>query len=139
MVDALGEIRRVLVPGGTLLDIRPLEAGWPVEVATETRFTHIGSLTDLPEALADDGAAEGAIAEAGDRGWFHMEQKENFPFFYYWDRPSEMKEFVETEWEGFEKLEEGVLRAAQAAWATANAEARVRVRVNIQIARWRRR
>ncbi|HEY5268876.1 MAG TPA: hypothetical protein VII97_00945 [Anaerolineales bacterium] len=32
MVHALEEIQRVLAPGGTLLDLRPLADCWPVEI-----------------------------------------------------------------------------------------------------------
>jgi hypothetical protein len=49
-----------------------------------------------------------------------------------------MKEFMEDEWEGFEKLEESVYQSAQSAWAVANADARVQVRVKMLITRWKK-
>ncbi len=138
MVHALGEIHRVLKPGGFLLDVRPLETNWPVEVAGGKEHLEVGRMTSLPAAVADDEAAERAMTEAAARDWFHKEAQESIAYFYYWDRPSEMKEFVETEWEALDKLEEGVFLAARSAWASAGAEARVRVRVSIQIARWKK-
>ena len=138
MVHALGEIHRVLVPGGMLLDIRPLEAGWPVEVSSETGFEEAGRLTDEPQILADDEASGRAMAEVERRGWFRLEQAQEVPYFYYWDRPSEMKEFMETEWERIEKLEPDVLKTAQSAWASGGPDARVRVRVRLHVARWRK-
>lgn len=136
MVDALAEIRRVLVPGGILLDVRPLAAAWPVEVACAASSREVGRLIDLPEALADDEASEAAMAEVEARGWFRLESREHFWYDYYWDRPSEMKEFIETEWDDFERLDEAVLQAAQSAWASADAEARLRIRIRIHLAGW---
>ena len=138
MVDALGEIRRVLVPGGILLDIRPLAAAWPVEVASEKDARAIGQLIDLPGALADDAASDDAMLEADRRGWFRLESREYFMYDYYWDTPSEMKEFIDEEWDDFERLEDSVLNAVQAAWASADASARIRIRIKIHLARWRK-
>jgi len=126
------------VPKGVLIDLRPLETNWPVEIAWSDGFTEVARLTDLPEAVADDTAASRAMEEAEARGWFRREHEEFFPYFYSWDVPSEMQEFMETEWEGIEKLSEEGLRAAQSAWAVAEADARVRVRISMMIARWRK-
>jgi hypothetical protein len=137
MVHALDEIHRTLIPNGILIDLRPLEAGWPVEVSTASGFVEVGRLTDLPVAIADDEAASLAMHEAEARGWFLKLQEVEFVFFYYWDTPSEMKEFMETEWEGFEKLEDGVFEAVKSTWAVANADARIRIRVKMLITRWK--
>ena len=136
MVHALNEIHRTLKPNGILIDLRPLEARWPVEIATTTGFVEVGRLTDLPVAIADDKAASQAMLEAESRGWFVKERELEFPFFYYWDTPSEMKEFMETEWDGFEKLENDVFEAVKSAWAVANADARLRIRVKLIITKW---
>ncbi|MGE5251207.1 MAG: hypothetical protein ACM3QS_13460 [Bacteroidota bacterium] len=138
MVHALGEIRRALVPGGIMLDLRPISGNWPVEVAARSGIAGCGRLADTEEGQQDDRAADGAIQEARRRGWFVLERQDEFPFWYYWDTPSEMKEFIETEWEDFEALDESVLRGVQAAWAVADADARVRVRLGMWIARWKK-
>lgn len=139
MVHALGEIHRVLKPEGELIDLRPIEERWPVEIATITSVIEAGRLTDLPTALADDEAASRAMLEAQSRGWFTREFEQEFPLSYYWDTPSEMSEFVETEWDGFEKLEESEFAAVKSAWAMANADARVRIRVKMLITKWGKR
>ena len=72
------------------------------------------------------------------RGWFKREQDELFPFFYSWDTPSEMEEFVDDDWSDFVGMEEATRRATRSAWAVADADSRVRVRVEIWIARWRK-
>jgi len=139
MVHALDEIHRTLKPGGVLLDLRPIESRWPVEVESADSVTVIGRLVDLPIAIEDDEAASQAVHEAEMRGWFVNGREQEFPFFYYWDTPSEMKEFVDTDWEGFEKLEDAVFEAVKSAWAVANADARVRIRVKMLITRWEKR
>jgi len=139
MVHALEEIHRVLKPGGLLIDLRPLEARWPVEIASGSGFVEAARLTDLPTGISDDEAASRAMAEAKSRGWFNREIEDEFPFFYYWDTPSEMDQFIRTEWEEFEKLEQDGYKAVKSAWARANADARVRIRVKIHITKWGKR
>ena len=136
MVHALDEIRRTLKPNGILIDLRPVEENWPVEVNASTGYQIAGRLTDLPVAAADDEAAFAAMREAESRRWYIKEKEEQFAFFYYWDTPSEMKEFMDEEWGDFEKLEESVFSAVKSAWALANADARVRVRVKMLITKW---
>jgi SAM-dependent methyltransferase len=136
MVHALDEIRRVLKPNGILIDLRPVEDHWSVEVVSTQEIKVAGFLTDMPIGKADDEAAFRAMREVESRGWFVKEREEEFAFFYNWDMPSEMKEYMEKEWEDFEKMEDNVYKAVQSAWAIANAEARVRVRMKMLITRW---
>jgi len=138
MVHALEEIKRTLVPFGLLIDLRPLLGGWPVEVAWGNEFRQVGRLTDAPEGLADDKAANHAIEEAVRQEWFALEGSEHFSLFFSWDTANDMEEYLREEWDGFVALEEEVSQAAKSAWAVANADARVRVRVDMLINRWRR-
>jgi SAM-dependent methyltransferase len=138
MVHALDEIRRTLKPNGILIDLRPVEDNWQVEIASQQGIQFAGKLTDVPIGQEDDAAAFRAMREVESQGWFTKEREEEFAFFYYWDTPSEMKEFMDTEWEDFEKIEEDVYRTAQSLWASANADARVRVRVKMLITRWKK-
>jgi len=136
MVHALDEIRRTLRSNGILIDLRPVSSNWSVEVASSTGYQLAGELNEMPEGLADDQAAFKAMREVESRRWFIKEKEEDFSFFYYWDTPSEMKEFIETEWENFEKLEEDVFQETKSLWVSANADARIRVRVKMLITRW---
>lgn len=136
MVDALSEIRRVLVPGGFLIDIRPLANRWPIEVGSDQGFRETGRVEDLPLQVNGDIASNQAMQEVERRGWFRREQEELFPFFYTWDTPSEMEEFIAEDWSDFIQLTEPAKRATRSAWASADAQARVRIHVQISITRW---
>ena len=138
MVHALDEIRRTLKPNGILLDLRPVEDNWSVEVVSSAGWQASGRLSDLPAALEDDEAAFHAMREAESSGWYVKEKEKDFDFFYYWDMPSEMKEFMENEWEDFEKLGESVYRKTSSLWVSAGADARVRVRVKMLMTRWKK-
>ncbi len=136
MVHALDEIRRTLKPNGILVDLRPVESNWSVEVVSSAGWQAAGRLSDMPAAVADDEAAFNAMRAAESNGWYSKKEEKEFAFFYYWDTPSEMKEFMEEEWEEFEKMEEDVYQKASSLWASANADARVRVRVTMLITKW---
>lgn len=137
MVHALDEIRRVLMQGGILIDIRPLNDRWPVEVVSARDFQETGRVDDSPEPLHADVASNKAMQEVEARGWFRREQQEVFPFFYSWDTPSEMETFVAEDWSDFIELSDDVKKATRSAWAIGEADSRVRVRVKISITCWR--
>jgi hypothetical protein len=137
MVHALDEIRRVLVPGGVLIDIRPLADRWQVEVGSAARFMESGRVEDLPLQVNADTASNESMKDVESRGWFQREQEAFFSYLYSWDAPSEMEEFVADEWYDFARLSEQAKRATRSAWATANADSRVQIRVKILITRWK--
>ena len=138
MVHALDEIRRVLIPGGILIDLRPLAESWPVEVVSVREVKRTGRVRDLPAQTNGDRASNQAMQEAERLGWYTREQEELFPYHYAWDTPSEMEQFVNEEWQDFIELEDETKRATRAAWAVADADSRVRIRMKIWIARWRK-
>jgi len=138
MVHALGEIRRTLKQAGILIDLRPVADNWSVEVHSASSLKTAGSITDIPAGKADDEAAFEAMRAVESRGWFIREREEYFTIFYYWNTPSEMKEFMNSEWEEFAKIEEDVYRKARSLWASANADARMRVRAKMLITRWKK-
>jgi hypothetical protein len=133
MVHALDEIRHVLVRTGSLIDLRPLLDRWPVEVASKNANREAGRVTDLAGPLADDGAANQALAEAELRGWFLREHEDVFPFFYYWDTPKEMQEYIDETWDDVISINDDLWNDLRSLWATANADARVRIRVKMKI------
>lgn len=137
MVHALSEIRRVLMPDGILIDLRPVLDRWQIEVASIRESRETGRMQDIPVGLADDEAANQSVARAAQDGWFTREQEDFFSFIYSWDSPKEMEAWIEEEWEGFIGLDEETRQATRSAWATADADARVQVKVKMLITRWR--
>ena len=138
MVHALSEIRRVLVPNGILIDLRPVLSRWPVEVVSAREIRQTGRIQDLPLGLADDEAANQSIAQAERMGWFRREAEEFFPYYYSWDSPSEIEEWIIDEWHDFVELDEESRRATRSAWALGDADATIRVAVNMLLTRWRK-
>jgi hypothetical protein len=137
MVHALSEIRRVLVDGGIMIDLRPILDRWPIEVTSARSIRETGRIQDLPPGNADDEAANRSIARAEQDGWFIRQAEDFFPFIYSWDTPSEMETWIEEEWEDFIRLDEDTKQATRSAWATSDADARVQVRVKMLITRWK--
>ena len=136
MVHALSEIRRVLVPDGVLIDLRPLGERWPIEVVSSSTIKETGRVMDLPEQLNSDVAANEAMQEVERRSWFSRDQEEYFPFFYSWDTPSELEEFIEEDWSDFIELDEEAKKSTRSAWALGDADSRVRVRMKVLMTRW---
>jgi len=136
MVHALNEIYRVLAPAGTLIDLRPLMEGSPVEVVSEGQTYPAGVVNQLPEDIANDEAANQSIEKAAGQGWFTLERSDFFPFSYYWDSPDEMQAYVEEQWADFVTIHESVWKNARSFWAAAGTKGRLRVQVKMMIARW---
>jgi len=136
MVHALREIGRVLVAGGTLIDLRPLADRWFVEVLSSGGKQEAGRVTDLPQGLADDAAANGAMAEAERAGLFRRDREELFAFYYSWDSPKEMQEYMDQEWADFCAVDEAEWKQIRSRWAVSDADSRVGVRLKMLITRW---
>ena len=138
MVHALEEIRRTLVPDGILIDVRPLADRWPVTLVSGRTIHALGRITDFPRGLEDDAYANHAFTDAARLELFALEWEEDFPFFYYWDTPEEMREHIREKWGDFLELDETVYFAAQKEWAASGPDRRVRVQLKMHLARWRK-
>jgi hypothetical protein len=137
MVHALSEIRRVLVNEGMLIDLRPIHDRWPIEVASAHEVREPGRVQDLPSILADDEVANQIMAQASENGWFSRDQEEFFSYHYIWDTPSELEEWIATEWSDFIGIDEETKRATRSAWALGDADTQVRMRMKMLITRWK--
>jgi hypothetical protein len=138
MVHALHEICRVLITHGTIIDLRPLTGSWPMEVVCRRQQDAVGNVTGLPEGIADDTAANEAMARAASSGLLQREQEELFDFHYYWNSPGEAQEYIDEEWADFVSIGAEVWKEVRRRWAIADADARVSVRLKMLITRWKK-
>jgi hypothetical protein len=137
MVHALSEIRRVLVPDGFMIDLRPLSGRSPIEIVSARASLVAGHLQDLEDCIRDDVTANQRMTQAEQQGWFLRQAEDFFPFVYSWDTPGEMEDWVENEWQDYTQLDNESKQATRSAWASADADARVQIRLQMLITRWR--
>lgn len=126
----------MLRTGGLVIDLRPITAEWPIEVVTTKAVQQAGRFTALPEDMEDDAASNRSFAEAEARGLFERQRQEQFAYSYYWDTPAEMKEYVDTEWEGWVTLSGDTIERARSLWALADGDARLHVGVGMLLTLW---
>ena len=93
MVHALHGIWRILARGGTLIDLRPLSSRYPVDAVAADTVVPLGEV-DGTGMAAEDAAADAAIGEAVQRGWYVQRQESSFEFELYWDSVAEMRSFI---------------------------------------------
>jgi hypothetical protein len=94
MVDALSEIRRVVVPGGIVLDLRPVTGQNPVEIVTPDGAAVALGTIDAYGAAEDDRAANRAMEYALCRQWFLRESSVKFEVEYRWDTAADLENFA---------------------------------------------
>src|SRR5574341_1406532 len=136
MVHALKDIWHVLAPSSLLLDLRPLSGVWPVEVVSAGEVTVTGHV-DESEDIADDRAADAALAAVAQAGLFARERDGAFDFSWYWNSLDEAQAHIAEKWPEA-RVPDEVLAETQRQMASAGAGARVRATARIVISRWRR-
>ena len=65
----------------------------PIEVVTPEKNVQVGE-ADASGMAADDAAADRAIGDAVEHGWFILRRRVQFNFDFYWDSVHEMATFV---------------------------------------------
>src|SRR5260221_4054658 len=93
MVDALHEGRRVLRPGGTLIDLRPDSSNPPRVVRGRTE---IGGLYERPSAISDNHASDRAVARLVRDGSLRRLRGGHFWYAIPHDGVAELDTFVST-------------------------------------------
>src|SRR5579871_7643 len=95
MVDALRETGRVLSPGGTILDLRPVSAPVTIQTLSAGRTAAAIEIASYG-AAEDDDAADAAVRHALSRQWFTLERQLTFAIDIDCDTASDLREFAET-------------------------------------------
>ena len=95
MVDALQEACRVVVPGGIVVDLRPISARYRLEVVKDAVKTAVADI-EACEVQDDDDAADAAVEHLVSSGRLLPGGGVQFDFEFYWDTVVEMKAFAET-------------------------------------------
>jgi hypothetical protein len=91
MVHALEEIRRLLRPGGRLIDVHPRAESSSIEVHQAGNIELAGHLA-VRRWCADYEAAEKALAEISQRGLFKIEQERRFDALTHYGSAQELRE-----------------------------------------------
>ena len=137
MVHALEETWRVLVPGGWLLDLRPLSKDPPLEIVSRDQFKLAGYL-DFSAGIPDDSASDRAINALMDQGAFVNRTIRRFNFAYYWETVEQMQCYVEDRWSDIAKLPKHVVKAAYRMENEAQTTVHVRIRVLMQLGSYKK-
>ena len=130
MVHALNEIWRVLMPGGFLIDLRPFNARWPVEIFAGDTVLPAGLIDDtqgFPDSLAANNAIEQIVAA----GLFTREQHTAFTLYSYWDSAVEFKTYMDEN--STATLPPDTLAQAEQLLAQHGPDVRVRTRLHMMI------
>ena len=133
MVHALTESWRVLVPGGILIDIRPIICHPSIEVLLDGEVKIAGQMDDSG-SLADHTAADRAVETAVSQGLFITKQaKTPFDFTYYWESLDLMIDYITGRWSDFATLPDEVIEKAKAL-SSNTTSARFRVNKEMTVA-----
>lgn len=135
-MHALKEIWRVLVPRGSLIDLRPLAINPPIEIVGSGEVM-AGGVMDGSRGVPDDVASEAALQAVTDDGCFVCERTEFFECALYWDTIDEMTVDV-AKWWRWRLSADSALAEMRQFMARMAEGARVRVRRHMVIARYRR-
>jgi hypothetical protein len=133
MVHALLEVWRVLEPGRSLLDLRPIHSNPPLEVVTAARRHLAGFVVDMTGGV-DETAAGEAIAAVVRRGYFSLVGRDTFKFAAYWDTLPGLLAYADTKWRGRKYLSPDVLQRVRQLIGQAHGRSRLCVTNTIQLA-----
>ncbi len=135
MVHALSEARRVLLPGGSLIDLRPTTRNRSVELRLPEATLHVGEI-DSSSTAPDHIMANEALDAALAAGQFQLEHETNFDYVSDLDTLADLREFKR----GLRRsvMPESIFERIAAFAADENSDYLIRIRREMLIARYRR-
>jgi len=138
MVDALHESRRVLLPSGVLIDVRPVIAPIVLEVAIATQPVWAKEVHSY-SAPEDVAAADAAVKHAVSRGWLASESSLPFDFDIWCDSADELRVYIEARKLRGAEIPYEELEARRRELGAAGQEARLRCRRPWMLSTYRKR
>ncbi len=133
MVHALTEARRVLLPGGRLIDLRPTARNRRVELDLPGATLFMGEI-DSSSTFPDHAAANAALEATLSAGEFCLEHKTTFPIAHDLDTLADLREFKA----GFRRsvMPESIFEQINAISADRPADFIIRIRREMLVARY---
>jgi len=134
-VHALSEVRRVLRPGGLLIDLRPTARNRQVELELAEARLRIGEI-DASNSATEKLQADEALQAALDEGLFTAEHRARFEYITDLDTQEDLREFAA----GLRRsvMPEGLPRRIAALTAGVREDYLIRIRREMIIWRLRR-
>lgn len=139
MVHALRRLWRILTAGGMLLDLRPRPQSRTIEVFRGRDVRPVETLDPTEGFIADERAADAALRQVVDEGWFVPQRTTAFEFSYYFDRWEEMMVFMEANWRRRGLPSQSSAEALRHAFTAHGTGARLRCRERVNLATYQRR
>jgi hypothetical protein len=97
MVHALEIVRKLLKPGGYLVDIHPSGEPPCIELVWDGHRTLAGHLQESDDFI-EYSQAQAALDQALQLGWFDMERRDDFPFVTLSSSIGELRRYLEDNW-----------------------------------------
>ena len=138
MVDALHESRRVLLPSGALIDVRPVIAPIVLEVAIAAQPAWAKEVHSY-SAPEDVAAADAAVRHALSREWLVFETSLSFSFDIWCDSAAELRVYVEARKLRGAEIPYEELEARRCEFGADGQEARLRCRRPWMLSTYRKR
>jgi hypothetical protein len=133
MVHALREACRLLVPGGTLIDLRPYLLEAPLELVRKDGSFETAGMVDASLGSKHDQAAETAVNTLLGEGLIKMVSSEYFHTFSYWNSLKAMLADLNDAYKEDYILPEAVLKQAVILYKKIRPRPRLRFRVRSKL------
>lgn len=124
MVHALREAWRVLKPGGTLIDLRPISVDVPLLILTDAGWKAAGCPSQSPDRVHDL-AADQAIRNVIREGRFSKVKQVYFVTNYYWNTMEELQADVDESWKDDIIVTEEIWREAHRLFKLGKSQRRI--------------
>jgi hypothetical protein len=135
MVHALKEAYRILVPHGTMIDVRPLSVDVPLEIIYQGGRESAGMM-DMSPDIELDIAADRAIESVLIDKLFTEISTELFDFPFFWKTIKSMQEDLEEFWKDDVIVPEEVFQHARISLRKRRPQTQMRVGVQMKLSKY---